>query len=274
MNEWYRNGLQITNGRSLKQELISLEFSNEYEHLFFSKACTELAFSTQTRSATKGPSQSELHGKWGERKHWETSAVKTFPLSPAPVFGSSPVAISFLPLGIAKGFACHLQFVPAYDLAYALFSPLRGVLLPGRAAQFPSPSSFLSWSSCCSDAGWRCFLWGNFHAPKHATLPNCLHNPLLPSSTTGSCWRLSALFPSAFRCQKWTIPIFQGFKSSVFWRCYTELLARSLYNIYLCFLFRTSVVVFFPSHIWKVKQSMVWWQTLRTLHPLKAACLR
>lgn len=239
-------------------------------NLSFSKFCTELVFSSLTKNTTKGPGRTELHGKWGERKYWDLSAGKTLPLSSHPVFGSSPVPISLLPLGIANG--CHLLFMPAYCPTYACFSHFEESCcleqLFSFQAQPPFPAEGVTALMLGGDA-----LVGKLSCPKTCQAAQCLDNLSLPISTTGSCQGVSALFPLAIMCQKWTMHIFKVLNPSGFRRCYTKFLCTSLYNIYLCFLFRKSVAVFFPSHIWKVKQSMVWLQTLHTLPPLKAAFL-
>lgn len=141
-----------------------MDYLNEYRHLFSRTVCWELAFSS-LMSAAKGPSQIELHRKWGGRKYWED-----FPLCPPLVFGSSPAPVSLLPLGISDDIFCHCHFMSTYYPMWALFSPLAGVLLPGTAAGLPNTIPLCSWSSCFCDGGWKCSCEGS-HSLTCAGLP-------------------------------------------------------------------------------------------------------
>lgn len=186
-----------------------------------------------------------------------------------PLSDSFSVPISLLPPGTANEVFYHLHFV---SILHTLYFPHSCGLerLFSFPAQPPFPPEAVT--PLLLGAG---VVVGKLECPRRCQAAGL---PRQPPPACQCKWELlESICPFCFHRQVSEVNHTHHFKAlntSVFRSCYTELPARMLCNIYLCFLFRKSVTVLFPSHIWKAKQSMVWLQTLQTLPPLKAACVR
>lgn len=163
------------------------------------RACLFLTNKECNKGASSNWALQEMRGK----EIWRNQCKEDFPLCPPLVFGSSPVPVSLLPLGIVNDIFCHWHFMPTYYPTWALFSSLAGVLLPGTAAGLPNPTTLCSWSSRCSGAGWKCSCEES-HSLKCAGYAKPLSGHMLcfcsPAEMRTSHWSKTISLPADWVC--------------------------------------------------------------------------